>query len=395
LVEHTVPEKLSPNQVLVDARGHMQLLGTALDNDNLITEPNEETRCLTLLKRTSSLLMEGKDLLNENKHRFCAPMPLAAQNVFGKLLTDPRPLGEIHSLLKELKQKPQEVSRARRFVHAAIATAISLTFFASFLLMMQFAPLIIAASGVALTKSRLDGLKEKLDSDALTQVAVAGIQPSPELRLGGLAVHHAERKNWDISSEWHTNQTEWLAARQKWTFIPSGGMIRNQVKNSESFSKGFGKNLRRQELWSSNRTNLTVEFQPSPLAGIGIPCIFALFGIAWSTLTRGGLIFRLLGMQLVRADGRAAAYWQCALRSLLFWAPQIALLGGALALDAQYRNNWFAPASRESMRWLTWFSWTMWWFGIAMLPVGIIQTIWTPQRDWHDRLVGTWIVPRF
>jgi uncharacterized RDD family membrane protein YckC len=94
--------------------------------------------------------------------------------------------------------------------------------------------------------------------------------------------------------------------------------------------------------------------------------------IVWAFLWRGGLSFRLLGLSLVRADGRPAGRLQCAWRTLLVWAPVTTLLACGIGLE-------WAPAGLAAL---------------ALLPLYVILALWSPGRALHDRLAGTYLVPR-
>jgi uncharacterized RDD family membrane protein YckC len=103
--------------------------------------------------------------------------------------------------------------------------------------------------------------------------------------------------------------------------------------------------------------------------------------VVWAFVTRGGLTLRMMGLNLVRADGRKASRWQCAWRAAIVWAPVVVLL--ALAVCAEVllpRQAWMH---------------TLLWSGAVLLLAGDFLLAWCyPRRSWHDRLVGTYLVPR-
>jgi hypothetical protein len=117
----------------------------------------------------------------------------------------------------------------------------------------------------------------------------------------------------------------------------------------------------------------------APLVLIGV-------SLAWAFLLRGGPSFPMAGLALVRADGRRAARWQAAWRSVLVWA------------------QWVVP--------VTTFTFLHWWHGgrlanqspiqfqgdeaqqfLAAFALWIILAVWLPRRPLHDRLAGTYLVP--
>src|SRR5262245_66339923 len=55
--------------------------------------------------------------------------------------------------------------------------------------------------------------------------------------------------------------------------------------------------------------------------------------VVWAFLTRGGLSLRMVGLQLVQADGRRVARWRCAARALLVWGPLVGCLIANIGLE--------------------------------------------------------------
>lgn len=100
-----------------------------------------------------------------------------------------------------------------------------------------------------------------------------------------------------------------------------------------------------------------------------------------AALTRGGLSTWLMGLDLVRKDGRPAARWQAALRTLLAWLPIAILLGAAVLLQHDHPT------------WLVW-PWVLWWLAVLLLGVYVIAALLGPERLLHDRLLGIQVLPR-
>ena len=101
--------------------------------------------------------------------------------------------------------------------------------------------------------------------------------------------------------------------------------------------------------------------------------------ILWSTLTRGGLLYGITGMALVRADGRPAERWRCGWRALIVWTPFAALLTAAC---------WTRMGSHPSA------SWSLWILALTLLATYPVLALAFPSRSIHDRLAGTWLVPK-
>ena len=102
-------------------------------------------------------------------------------------------------------------------------------------------------------------------------------------------------------------------------------------------------------------------------------------GVGWSALTRGGLLLGLAGIALVRADSRPAEPWRCCWRSLVVWAPIAALL---------------AASCWSRAHGLIQSSWTFWVLALAAVLFYPMLALAFPSRSVHDRLAGTWLVPR-
>jgi hypothetical protein len=109
-------------------------------------------------------------------------------------------------------------------------------------------------------------------------------------------------------------------------------------------------------------------------AAIGV---WPLLWVLWAFLARGGFAYSVMGIALVRADGGRAARWQCALRAALVWAPVTLLLGLSAWLEARYG-----------------LSFSLWWSAVALLAGYVALALVFPSRSVHDRMAGTYLVPR-
>jgi uncharacterized RDD family membrane protein YckC len=96
---------------------------------------------------------------------------------------------------------------------------------------------------------------------------------------------------------------------------------------------------------------------------------------------RGGLSYRLMKISLVTRTGSRALRLQCAWRALLVWAPVVFLLGWSLWLDNRHPE-------------LAWLSWGSWCTALALLVLYALLALLSPTRPLHDRLAGTYLVPR-
>jgi hypothetical protein len=117
---------------------------------------------------------------------------------------------------------------------------------------------------------------------------------------------------------------------------------------------------------------------------IGVGVIEFFFPVVWvlgAFLFRGGFAMRMMGLTLVRRDGRRASRLRCAWRASLVWMPVALLLYLALAVRVlQHRPS---PLSQG-----------IWWVALAYLVGGIVMVLCLPTRSWQDRLAGTYLVPK-
>jgi serine/threonine protein kinase len=94
--------------------------------------------------------------------------------------------------------------------------------------------------------------------------------------------------------------------------------------------------------------------------------------VVWAFLWRGGLSLPLFGLSLVRGDGQPAGRLQCAWRVVLVWAPVTAMLACWIGLG--------------------WESYG--WNALILLLLNVILALSSPERALHDRLAGTYLVPK-
>jgi hypothetical protein len=128
---------------------------------------------------------------------------------------------------------------------------------------------------------------------------------------------------------------------------------------------------------------------------VGTICVlhFVLIWSIWAFLMRGGLTYRLAGIALLRSNGRKALRIQCAWRALLVWAPVTGLLLLSVWLDSVWLVAWFRQVA-EAYTWAYWLSWLCWGLALALLPLFVGLALRLPNRSLHDRLAGTYLVPR-
>ncbi|HEU5170427.1 MAG TPA: hypothetical protein VFU46_07810, partial [Gemmatimonadales bacterium] len=116
-------------------------------------------------------------------------------------------------------------------------------------------------------------------------------------------------------------------------------------------------------------------------------------------LLRGGVLFRLFGIAVVRADGVPAGRLRCAARALVAWSPLLLLLALASAphgvsvgirTGTRVTTTTSDEPPADDRRVALWVRWTL--FGIALAGAGV--ALWRPTRGVAERASGVVLVPR-
>jgi hypothetical protein len=312
-----------------------------------------------------------------------------------------REVKEFQTDLAATADKPAAVTRGRRFAHVAVLVAFLSVGLCAGLLPAGNLPLFPVFTEISHLKEDAWTM-ERLDVVAAEDV-VAALSGGPFARYLALrqldddlglrddlserleqrrALHDARRRSLSGIGRWYTSLVDVQIARAE-------AQLRADHFKALSTAE-----------WTRERAR-EVLARGDPFAGsqyVHLAVVLTLVFLAclavwvvWAFLWRGGLTLRLLGLMLVRSNGQAAGRWQCAWRALLFWAPVAALTIASLWLDTLYWSEW-KPGDPWS--WAPWLSSLAWWAGLAMLPAYVVLALRSPERAPHDRLAGTFLVPR-
>jgi hypothetical protein len=112
--------------------------------------------------------------------------------------------------------------------------------------------------------------------------------------------------------------------------------------------------------------------------------ILVMFPFVWPS----GPSLRLTKLMLVRTDGRPASGLQSAGRALLTWAP----VAGLFLLELT-DVLWSTTQSLQPS-WREWLPFSIRLAALSLLPIYAILALINPTRGLHDRLVGTYLVPK-
>jgi hypothetical protein len=403
----TLPGSLVPEQVWVQANGQALLLDMALcqvapDAGEGRAAPESDEDALALLGRVAGLLLEGHPRPAGPPVR--APVPGHAADFLARLLGRPRPyraVAEARDALAATRDRPAEVTRARRAAYLALQTlflGIGLSFMAMAGCMSSF---IVPVVGIMNTAS-LDLARHDLEEGAWREFVVTSASPAPPARFAALAQLDADLRLARRLEQRRQRTGQEYQARLRamsWPVRWYTGLMEQQMRPEFSATLAREHDSRVPTLARTFRSDARYEADtPDPLnhpAVRAIQIAYLVFWpplwVAWAFLARGGISRRLAGLALVRADGRHAARWQCAWRALLVWAPVTALLVLALWLDGRYWATW-EPS--ESSPWVPWLTQALWWGGWGLLALEVVLALRQPARAPHDRLAGTYLVPR-
>jgi hypothetical protein len=233
-------------------------------------------------------------------------------------------------------------------------------------------------------KSRTDLAAAADRLDAVAKARTARSFPATRALVVALEVRDARRFSWpppqDSITQWHWHWLVWesdlwvtlglspLPDPRAWEREPFEVVARHLDRQPQG-----GHALRRDGggLWN-------------PLVPVGV-CVLA------ALLTRRGLRSMLLGIDVVRRDGAPAGRIRCAWRVMVAWLPFVAAL--TLAVWAE-ETAWLAWTPEGGGGWRMRLADAAWLVAFVIPVASLAAVVWTPARSLHDRLSGTWLVPR-
>jgi hypothetical protein len=402
----TLPAHLGAGQVWVQANGQVVLLDAAPAPGPGGHSP------MDLLRQTAAVALEGRPRLAQSlRLPVRAPVPGAARAVLARLMGERQPFtapAELRSALAEAREQPEEVARPGRALQVvvqglALAPGLACLFLLGPLLLQ------IAFLWCVIGKAAVGVRQEACAQRRLAACTQVVLQRGPAGKLAAAGwLAHERRQQQDLD-----RLQDDLPRQQRVVLMSASWFLqRGLVPIEERFHKEYADALRASTTGtpgpdeSQSLAALADDLAggPAPLAEEALGDLGALAAALaawpvlwclWAGLTRGGLSFRLAGITLLGADGRPAARWRCAWRALLVWSPVFALLLAALALDlwrVAHAGQGAAPTA--SVRAAGWLAWAAWWAAVAVLPTYAWVAVRWPNGGPHDRLAGTYPVPR-
>jgi hypothetical protein len=411
--EHTVPVSVCSRQVWLQSNGRILLLDTPLASSEdmpdrniaLPIEEQEQETSLELLAGVGALTAYAKGCGSTPRS---APLPVPAVKLLDRLTggdeDDFRDLADFQHELRETRAQPEEVTLRRRLGHLAVQTAFLFVGLCCCMMPMGFAPEI---GSVTVHENGIRELRNNLDEHgrgARRDLLVSVLNPNPWLQLTG-AARYAD----DLQTQQQLREQLDESRRSKEARVAAlSWVLRNFIQGIMiGIERGEQENqkqraargsplqadpqFRERAAEFSKKSKETRDPTEAIIAFSIIVAIWPTVWVLWAFITRGGLSLYIVGLTLVRRDNRKAARWRCAWRALLVWLPVTALFVVSMWLEFVYWSTW---REDEPHRWLGALTRTAWWSAVALLVVWVILALRSPARALHDRLAGTYLVPR-
>jgi eukaryotic-like serine/threonine-protein kinase len=400
----TLPATLTAGQVWVRPDGTVQLLDLPLSAESANAQVHSPSASLALLERTALLALEGKPRpADERPCGVRAPVPRHASDMLKRLLGAGAPykdVREFRAALAAAADRPAETTRPRRLAHLAVLTAfLSIGLCAGFSPVAFMPPMTVVNASFRIRQ--MEELRNRLAEIAAQDAALEKVNPKnrqnalrdgeEDARIDEALVRKLEQIRQERQARFDS---------LSWPGRGYAEAIEKQVQDMEEAQK------QRPAQWLTNASPDAVRtYARQATLNTGMvneASIFAemqtvllLLGpmvwVVWAFLARGGLTFPMMGLWLVRGNGRPALRVQCAWRALLVWAPVAGLAIASVWLNAWYWMRW--PGDGSDV-WMLWASSAAWWASLSLLPLYAALAIWFPSRSWHDWLAGTYLVPR-
>jgi hypothetical protein len=422
--EGTLPPSLGVGQIWVQNTGRVQLLDTPLSGPAESTSCAEDQQCaLNLLKQAAVLLLEGRPRPPGVKPRpIRAPVPMYASELLARLSGVAKPFRKVQEFQVELtgvRDRPPTVGRVRRSV-SLVVQAAALSLGVGFMLTLS----VLLIQVMFLATFLFPGVLGQIALEDLHQEIVqkevllaAGPDPGVESALDGDMQAEA-RLRADLS--FVLNRREVVLASSSWFVHDAVETLDEKLRNALRFQVHSIKGPQKideslPEITPDARQNAATVHQVlaeqrlawkedgwhDAVQAAALLLVWPVMWVFWAGVTRGGFSLPLSGIAVVQADGRKAARWRCVSRALLIWVPFAGLVLASLLLDMWRVGSANALAvstvptrSSPELVAAAWAAWLAWWLAVAWLPLHFLLVFRSPAQSWHDRLSGTFLVPR-
>jgi len=373
-VEGSLPQALTLDQVWLQRDGRLQLV------DFPVPRPGQPVihaaGALDLLRDAATLALEGHvRLVGAPAESIQAPVPAHARAFLDRLLGKRQPFADVADcgeVLKQTRELPTHIDQPLRLLHLTVqALTLFLGLATMFLVSGMFAVIAVVERDdhVRSAEQILKALGEPGGRERLA--TVPGMTPlmADEERLRAALTKRAER---DRAQAEHLRRSLNLVTRGLVPLANAGGEL----------SPGMEAKTSARAMRDSGSTN---QFLFEPFSDWRAASMLILFWpLAWALVAftlRGGFSYRILGIGVVDARGRPVSRRRAALRALMVWLP-IALL---LCTSVWIQSNHPTLVNLHSLLWLG---------ALLIMPLYVGLALAQPVHPPHDRLLGTYLVPR-
>ncbi len=332
------------------------------------------------------LLLEGQPRSDSRPPR--APLPLFARELLERLPRFGGPLKDaagFHDQLAATRDRAGRVLPAVRGPLLALVAFLAVVPSIGFLVLL----LVIAFFSVRNLESTADQtitlLVERRQEEAATLAALVLPYSHPLPRLLGTRALADQFKLTSHLEERVAQARRYIAQRRSYMgrgdrVLFDFGVVIFPPPGPEELDEKAPLHQRSEGAWFhleiKEGSGIPLYPQLPLLLGFPALCVFA------ALVFRGGLRHYLLGVRLVRRDGRRAGRLRCAWRALVAWLPLVPLGFWIFLQECTWRPRIVYLGD------LCWLATGL----LAVLSIALMLR--TPARSLHDRLAGTWLVPR-
>lgn len=393
----TLPPSLTTNHVWVQPDRRLCLLEFPLAREE--TSPGSDVKSdagepeLSLVRRVAVLALEGAPRPEGDAGgRVRAPLPGQAARLLQRV-SGAGPLYRLADCQQDLaacRDAPARVTTSARLAHLELLALL----LAVELICMFAIPTVLFLGRASLHHGlgRDKGLAAQVLRTDVYAAAAASATPDPLVALTNIR----QARRWDELAGFLEQDAERrrLARDADLRLLsrPTRGAVAWKYEDHDAVAvvPDWLGAYRLEEVSVGTWQSDALESSATVMACV-VVAFFPAVWVAWAYLFRGGISYRLTGLTLVRSDGRPAARWQCALRAFLVWGPIVGLLCLSAWVGSWYVAVW---TGGDAHAWAPWLSWASWWLAVLLLPVYALLALWLPERSLHDRIAGTYLVPR-
>jgi uncharacterized RDD family membrane protein YckC len=391
--DDTLPSPLSVSEVWVQSDGGALLLDAPLRRigaPSLADEPRPNA--LALLSGAAGLALEGLSARNTGPVR--AIVPLHASRLLDRLRGEGTPYHDVPEFQTELEEshgEPTRVTPGRRAAHLVVLAALLSVGLLFIFLAVWLADV---PALVSLREMQKEGqlLTQRIERRAASDFVAGTFAPSPLAATASVYRSIAEMADSYRLREFVDQDERLLQAR----VAGANWLNRNTYNWVEDFIDQTKARPLREEAAHVVRAqrrpgHVEPNFRQVALLGLQFWPLWPLLWVVSAFVFRGGVSYLLTGLALVGSDGRPASRLRCAWRAVLVWLPLTAMMLEALLLNGWY---WSAAMENLSRPWMLWGAEAFRWSALGLLATYALLAIRSPEQSLHDRMAGTYLVPR-